>query len=134
MADGNPSQGRSGATVITDAKSGASSDLSSREKRYAITMAFRTACFICMVFVPGAFRWVLFAGAVFLPYVAVVLANQTNSRSDRAGRIQRGEPEPAPQLTSGPEEPDVIIGDVEVDHRTGIERVTAIEHDRSVRW
>ena len=51
-----------------------------RVKRYAITMAFRTACFIAMIFVPGVWRWVLFACAVFLPYVAVLLANQAHQR------------------------------------------------------
>ena len=116
MAVANPSAGRTGATVITDARSGASSDLTSRQKRYAITMAFRTACFIAMIFVPGVFRWILFGGAVFLPYVAVIFANQTNSRRSDSGEIEKGEPEPAPQLTQGQTEPpfsEVIDGDVD---------------------
>jgi Protein of unknown function (DUF3099) len=80
-------------------------------KRYALTMGFRTACFVAMVFVEGPLRWVLFAGAVLLPYVAVIVANQANQRTvteDRAGggSIDR------PQLTSAPEDAGVITGAV----------------------
>ena len=73
--------------VITDARSAASQEQATRQRRYAITMAFRTACFIAMIFVPGGFRWVLFAGAVFLPYIAVIFANQAQQRppGDAAG-------------------------------------------------
>lgn len=101
MAVANPSAGKTGATVITDARSGTSSDLSTRQKRYAITMAFRTACFIAMIFVPGVFRWILLGGAVLLPYVAVLLANEHDSRRSPGAKLERGEPEPAPQLLSG---------------------------------
>jgi hypothetical protein len=46
-------------------------------------MAIRTACFIGAVLVgPNWFRWVLIAGALFLPYVAVVMANAVNSRDE----------------------------------------------------
>ena len=58
---------RSSPTVITDARMGTSEEMSSRIRRYTITMAFRTACFISMIFVQGLFRWVLFACAVVLP-------------------------------------------------------------------
>lgn len=67
---------------ITSAATSQSEDLGSREKRYAISMAIRTLCFVGGVAVVTAtpspwmhLGWVLFAGAVFLPYVAVVLAN-----------------------------------------------------------
>ena len=43
-------------------------------------MTLRTLCFVGAVAVgPGILRWVLIAGAVFLPYVAVVLANARKS-------------------------------------------------------
>ena len=96
--------------VITDARFAASEELATRQRRYAITMAFRTACFIAMVFVPGVLRWVLFACAVFLPYVAVVLANQAHQRGTSA-RTGTGEPTGAPQLTTGPDESEIISGD-----------------------
>jgi len=93
--------------LITDAKPGTSRELASRQKRYIITMAFRTACFLSMLVVTGPFRWVLLACAVFLPYVAVVFANQANRRDASASR-DPVEPSQAPQLTDGagaPSEP-----------------------------
>ena len=88
--------------VITDARTPASKDLASRQKRYLITMGFRTLCFVAMIFVPGPFRWVLFGCAILLPYIAVLLANQANTRgqSDRMETIVG--PSIAPQLTAKP--------------------------------
>lgn len=43
-------------------------------------MGIRTACFVLAIVTDGPLRWVLVAGAVFLPYVAVVLANATDRR------------------------------------------------------
>ncbi len=60
---------------ITSAPESHSSELGSREKRYAISMGIRTLCFIGAVIVSGPLRWILIAGAVFLPYIAVILAN-----------------------------------------------------------
>src|SRR3954466_11662395 len=97
---------RSSAPVITDARMGTSEEMSSRIRRYTITMAFRTACFISMIFVHGPFRWVLFACAVALPYVAVIVANQANQRTSR-GRVEHAEPTELPQLTAG--EPTEVI-------------------------
>ena len=69
---------RGSGTLITDARMGTSEEMSSRIRRYTITMAFRAACFISMVFVDGVFRWVLFACAVVLPFIAVIAANQVD--------------------------------------------------------
>jgi len=38
-------------------------------------MIIRTACFVAAVFLPNPFRWISMAGAVALPYIAVVVAN-----------------------------------------------------------
>ena len=111
------SQGRSAAgngsvvPLITDARSAASVEQDSRMKRYALTMAFRTACFVAMIFVEGPLRWVLFAGAVLLPYVAVIVANQANQRTPHEDRVGSGSID-RPQLTTGPEDADVIVGAV----------------------
>jgi Protein of unknown function (DUF3099) len=102
---------RGNAAVITDARMGTSEEMSSRIRRYTITMAFRTACFISMIFVHGPFRWVLFACAVALPYVAVIVANQANQRTNR-GRVEHAEPTELPQLTAG-EPTEVISGDID---------------------
>lgn len=52
-------------------------DVSSRSIRYLILMGVRVLCFVLMVFVQpfGWWTFVFGAGAIFLPYIAVVLAN-----------------------------------------------------------
>ena len=86
--------------VVTDARDAASRELSSRMRRYTIAMAFRLACFLSMVFVDGWLRWTLLAFAVFLPYIAVVLANQVDQRTVE-NQVEHGAPEDAPALTTG---------------------------------
>lgn len=90
------------AAVITNARTGTSRDLRSRERRYAITMTFRVLCFVAMIFVSGPFRWVLLAGAVVLPYVAVLFANQAD-QTGQSSAVVPGAPANAPQLTVGPD-------------------------------
>jgi hypothetical protein len=60
-----------------------------------------------MIFVPGPFRWVLFACAVFLPYIAVVMANQAHT-TGTSRTVSGPEPSDAPQLTTGH---DTVSGD-----------------------
>lgn len=38
-------------------------------------MMIRTACFILTVILPSPYRWIALAGALLLPYVAVIVAN-----------------------------------------------------------
>lgn len=71
------------AVRITTAPASRSDDISGRQRRYVISMTIRTLAFIAAVAVgPGWLRWVLIAAALVLPYVAVVLANAGNQRSD----------------------------------------------------
>ena len=60
---------------ITSAQKSLSSDQPGRPRRYFISLMVRTACFILTVVLPSPFRWIALVGAVFLPYVAVVVAN-----------------------------------------------------------
>jgi hypothetical protein len=67
---------------ITTAAESQSEDRHRREKRYAISMGFRTLSFVAAVIVLtnvskpwSAIGWVLIVAAVFLPYTSVVLAN-----------------------------------------------------------
>ena len=46
-----------------------------RMRRYTIAMTVRMLCLILGVVTQGPIMWVFFAGAIFLPYFAVVLAN-----------------------------------------------------------
>ena len=72
---------------ISGAPTAHTDDIQVRFRKYVISMLIRTVCFLLAVFVDHPVRWVFVAGAVFLPYIAVVAAN--------AGREQRGTPPPA---------------------------------------
>lgn len=91
---------RSDSVNITDAHTGASADLKSREKRYGITMAFRVACFIAMIWVPNPWRFVLLGAAAVLPYAAVIIANQADQRR-QSPEFEHGGPNDRPELTDG---------------------------------
>lgn len=60
---------------ITDAQVPLSEDQGGRTRKYLVSMGIRTICFIGAVLADGWLRWVLVAGAVGLPYLAVVIAN-----------------------------------------------------------
>ena len=60
---------------ITSAPKSLKSDLAGRQRRYLISMIIRTICFLLTVVLPSPFRWFALAGAMFLPYIAVVIAN-----------------------------------------------------------
>lgn len=67
---------------ITTASRPHSEDIHGREVRYLVSMGIRTACFILgVVFMGHWVMWVFLVGAVFLPYVAVILAN-AGARTD----------------------------------------------------
>ena len=91
---------RGSAPLITDARMATSDEMSARIRQYTITMSIRAACFISMVFVHGIFRWILFAGAVILPFIAVIAANQVNQRFRRRTMTHAMPTEP-PGLTTG---------------------------------
>lgn len=65
---------------ITEARVGITDDQSGRQRRYLIGMSLRTVCFVGATIASGPLRWVLIAGAVFLPYFAVVIANAGRER------------------------------------------------------
>jgi predicted tellurium resistance membrane protein TerC len=66
---------KSPAIVITSAQEALSQEQRGRQRRYFVSMMIRTACFISTIFLPNPYRWFAMAGAVFLPYIAVVIAN-----------------------------------------------------------
>jgi hypothetical protein len=74
---------RQSAVRITTAADDPREDQKRRQKRYLYSMSLRTICFIgALVVGDNIFRWILVAGAVFLPYIAVVLANAAFRRDD----------------------------------------------------
>lgn len=54
--------------------------------KYFTMMAIRVACFVLMVVVQpySWYTWLFAVGAIFLPYVAVVIANVTAAPAERA--------------------------------------------------
>lgn len=66
---------------ITTAGINRAEEIDHRVRGYLVSMTIRIVCFGAAVAVgPGWLRWVLMTGAVFLPYVAVVMANATDRR------------------------------------------------------
>ncbi len=60
---------------ISGARASLDDDLGLRMRRYLISMSVRTLCFVLAVVFEGWLRWVFVGFAVFLPYMAVVIAN-----------------------------------------------------------
>ncbi len=68
---------------VTSAKVPLSTDQAGRNRRYLISMAIRSVCFVLCIVATGWLRWVFFAGALVLPWIAVVIANA--GRENAAG-------------------------------------------------
>lgn len=60
---------------ITDAAAPHSEDMRERMIKYALAMGIRMVCLILIFVVDGWFKIVAIAGALFLPWIAVVIAN-----------------------------------------------------------
>lgn len=70
--------------TITGAQRGLSQEQAGRTRRYLISMGIRTGCVIAAILVPGWPKWLFLAGAVILPYLAVVIAN-SGQEQDESG-------------------------------------------------
>ena len=55
--------------------------------KYLIAMTIRVVCIVAAIFVEGWLMWLCFAGAIFLPYFAVVIANAQVSRSGALDKV-----------------------------------------------
>ncbi len=80
-------QKRSGDAVrITTAAANRADDIRARQKRYLLSMSLRTLCFVGAIIASMAgVDWLwpfLIAGALVLPYIAVVMANAAANLSD----------------------------------------------------
>lgn len=71
--------------------------------RYSIAMSIRTLCIVLGVVSTGAWMWIFFALAIFLPYFAVVLANT------RGGSGGKQSERLAPKVT-------IKAADIRIDH------------------
>jgi hypothetical protein len=90
---------------ITSATRSRSEDIAARQRRYVMSMAVRTACFLAAVLVAAHslwLMWVFVIASFVLPPVAVVVANtQASTDPDpdpdtvyRPGRPELGPPPP----------------------------------------
>lgn len=79
---------------ITSAAASRNADIATRQRRYLLSMSLRTICFVgaIVAFLSGiAWLWpILIVGAVLLPYLAVVMANATATRSDGFALVDHG--------------------------------------------
>jgi hypothetical protein len=75
---------RTKSSPITELPPSPDAERHSRMIKYAVTQGIRVLCIVAIFFVPG--WWVLIpaAGAVFLPYFAVVAANNVRQRPGAA--------------------------------------------------
>ncbi|GAA3769687.1 hypothetical protein GCM10022240_22570 [Microbacterium kribbense] len=82
-------------------------DVSSRSTRYLIMMGVRVLCFLLMVFVQpfGWYTWIFGVGAIFLPYIAVVLAN-AGGESNTVGVVPPERALEAPHAAAAPGRPE----------------------------
>jgi len=89
---------------ITSAPRSHADDQHARIVKYTVSMTIRAICLVLAFVVTGPLRWVFVAGAVLLPYVAVVLAN--------AGRESTPPPPEAPTAqpygTLGPADDEAV--------------------------
>ena len=101
------------AVRITTAASSRADDIAARQKRYLLSMSLRSACFIgAVVAAMAGLTWLwpfLIAGALVLPYIAVVLANNSAPRGDgfelrtaASGAAAAGRPRPGRRQHRGP--------------------------------
>jgi hypothetical protein len=74
-------------TAITELPPSPDDERRTRMIRYTIAMSVRMVCFVLAIVIPDWWRVIPLVGAVVLPYVAVVIAN--NMSRAGAGRVAR---------------------------------------------
>jgi hypothetical protein len=107
--------------VITDAEQNPAEELRSRQTRYIVMMLVRAACLVIaavltMLRVPllGLWAGICLVGAVVLPYLAVVLANNRGPKPEyRLSRRFRATPAPESAQPSLPQRTEPTVIDAE---------------------
>jgi hypothetical protein len=96
---------------ITDAATAHSEEMRQRMIKYAVAMGIRMVCLILIFVVDGWFKLVPVLGAVFLPWVAVIIANggdKAEIHSDAlldyvpVGELEAPDADAGPSAASGP--------------------------------
>lgn len=75
------------AQSITTVSESPDDERKSRMLKYTLAMTIRVVCIVVAMFVEGWLMWLAFAGAIFLPYFAVVLANAQGPKPGEISRV-----------------------------------------------
>lgn len=86
---------------VTDVAASPAADRADRMRRYLTAMGLRGLCFVGAVLTSGWLRWGFVAGAVVLPYIAVVLANAVGPGRGGTGRTKVDPRSSQPQALTG---------------------------------
>lgn len=102
---------------ITDAQEAHTDEMRTRIIKYSVSMGIRMVCLILIFFVSGWMQWVLMAGAVFLPWFAVLIANAGGAQTTMEHSEALLDAAPVAELTSAPEvserpEDSVVQGEI----------------------
>lgn len=86
VRDSSTRQGSDEPIRITTAASSKHDDIATRQRRYLASMTLRSLCFVGAIIAALAgigWLWpILIAGALILPYIAVVMANAVSTKAD----------------------------------------------------
>ncbi|NQD87098.1 DUF3099 domain-containing protein [Paenarthrobacter sp. CM16] len=108
---------------ITDAAAAHSEDMRERMIKYAVAMGIRMVCIVLIFVVDGWFKIIAIAGAVFLPWIAVVIANGNDKAEDHSESLLDYVAVPEIERSAEPEEelsegPTVLQGELVDDEPT----------------
>ncbi|WP_237687332.1 DUF3099 domain-containing protein [Arthrobacter jiangjiafuii] len=92
---------------ITDARTAHTDEMRARMIKYSVSMGIRIVCLGLLFVVHGWLLWVVIAGAVVLPYFAVIIANAGSDTRNMTASDSLIDTLPPPQLEAPrPQEPD----------------------------
>jgi hypothetical protein len=103
---------------ITDVPESHTDEMHRRMVKYSLAMGIRLACLLLFFFIDSWFRWFFVAGAVFLPWIAVIIANGGSDKSHLTHSTALLDQAPLPELEApsasadggGTEEGDFLTG------------------------
>jgi len=100
---------------ITDAQESHTDEMHRRMVKYTVAMSIRLACLLLFFFIPGWPRWLFVAGAVFLPWIAVIIANGGSDRSEASDALLDQAPLaelPSAESVAERDNVDIVPGEV----------------------
>jgi hypothetical protein len=101
---------------ITDVPESHTDEMHRRMVKYSLAMGIRLACLLLFFFIDSWFRWFFVAGAVFLPWIAVIIANGGSDKSHLTHSTALLDQAPLPELeapaasANGTEDGDFLTG------------------------